>query len=250
MARVAGLLPVLRVDALRVARDRFLISLLVYLLGVSAAMRWILPRVASALRSRSDFDLEPLYPLLVSYFAVVLAALAVGVVGGMLLLETREDRTVRALLVSPLPLRSYVSGYCTVLTLLAAVVTVGEAAVIGLGLPPGRALVPVALVGGLGAPAIALYLATFAGNKIEAFAQMKLVGAAGLVPLGAWLIPLPWQYAACLFPPFWAVKAWWLAESGSGAAAWASCLVGGAVFSAAILNALTRRFHRVSRSSG
>jgi fluoroquinolone transport system permease protein len=248
VSRVAALLPVLRIDALRVARDRFLISLLVYLLGVSAAMRWILPSVARALRSRSGFDLEPLYPLLVSYFAVVLGALAVGVVGGMLLLEIREDRTVRALLVSPLPLRAYVAGYSTVLALLAAAVTAGEAAVIGLGLPPWRALVPVALIGGLAAPAISLYLATFAGNKIEAFAQMKLVGTAGLLPIGAWLLPLPWQYAACVFPPFWAVKAWWLAESGSPA--WAGWLVGGAILSSAVLRALTRRFNAASRSSG
>lgn len=248
MPRAAALLPVLEIDALRIVRDRFLISLLAYLLGVSAAMRWIIPSVARALMSRSGFDLEPVYPLLVSYFAVVLGSLAVGVVGGMLLLEIREDRTVRALLVSPLSLSAYVSGYSAVLALVAAVVTAGEAAVIGLGLPPWRALLPVALVGGLGAPAISLYLATFAGNKIEAFAQMKLVGTAGLVPIGAWLVPLPWQYVACVFPPFWAVKAWWLAESGSPG--WAWWLAGGAVLSTVVLRALTRRFNAVSRSSG
>lgn len=241
-----ALAALLRNDARRLARDRFLVGTAAYIVAVSIALRWVLPWAARALRARSGFELEPHYPVVVSYLVGILGAVMVGTIGGFLLIEAREERSLRALLVSPLPLRLYAAGGSAVLVVAAAGVILVEGAIVGLALPPWPAFVPIALVAGLAAPLGALFLAVFARNKVEAFALMKFVSLGALIPVAAAFLPQPWQYLACLFPPFWAVKAWWIAAAGGGG--WGWWLAGGALTSAAALALLLRRFARVARS--
>ena len=234
----------LRNDGRRLARDRFLLGTAAYIFAISVAMRWILPWTARAVRRRWGFELEPYFPVIVSYLLLVLGAIMVGMIAGFLLLESREERSIRALLVSPVSLRAYLGGASVVLTLIAGGVILVEGALVGLGLPPWPAFVLIALVGGSSAPLWALFLATFADNKVEAFVLMKFVGLGGLIPVGAAFLPLPWQYVACLFPPFWAVKAWWVAAAGGSG--WAWWLLGGVAISTVALFALSRRFEAVA----
>ena len=234
----------LRNDARRLARDRFLLGTGVYIFVISIAMRWILPWASRALRTRWGLELDPHYPVIVSYLVVVLGAVMVGMIAGFLLLESREERSIRALLVSPLRLRVYLGSVSVVMALIAGGVILAEGALIGLALPPWPAFVLIAVVGGLSAPIWALFLSTFAQNKVEAFVQMKFVGLGGLIPVGAAFLPIPWQYVACLFPPFWTVKAWWIAAEGGSD--WIWWLLGGVVISTGALLALFRRFEVVA----
>ena len=91
----------LRADSLRLRRDRFLIAITVYVLVITAVMRWLIPAITSRLMTESDFDLTLYHPLLVSYFIVQIAPLLPGLIGGFLLLESREDGTVKASVPSP-----------------------------------------------------------------------------------------------------------------------------------------------------
>ena len=100
----------LRTDGLRLLRDRFLIGVSVYIVAITVVMRWLLPAITVDLASDQNFDLAPYHPLLVSYLILQLAPFVPGIIGGFLLLESREDGTVKALLVSPNPLTSYVSS--------------------------------------------------------------------------------------------------------------------------------------------
>ena len=67
MSYARALQGLLRADARRVARDRFLLAAAGYLLGMAVVMRWVLPLMARAVRSRWSLELEPYYPLIVSY---------------------------------------------------------------------------------------------------------------------------------------------------------------------------------------
>jgi fluoroquinolone transport system permease protein len=242
MSRAWAVAGVLRNDARRIARDSFLVSSLVYILGSSAALRWVLPWIGRVVRTRWAVDLAPYYPLIVSYFAAVMSSLAVGLVGGFLLLESREDRTLWALAVSPLRLERYLITISSLTTLAAVGIVVAESWLIGLGLPPWPALLPVAAVGGLFAPIVAFSLAALASNKLEAFALMKLLGLVGAVPLAAYFLPPPWEYLGVIAPPYWALKAWWVAEAGGSG--WMLWLVGGAAVSAALVAVLARQLSR------
>ena len=210
---VAG---ILRADGLRVRRDQFLLGMTVYIIGISVALRWLLPWVAGELEARLDFDLVPYYPILVSYILVQLAPLLGAIIGGFLLIEGREDRMLKALLVAPVPLPMYLGVLCSVLIGASAALIVVEGAIIGLGLPPASALVGAAVAGAPAAGGLALLIATLAGSKTEAFAYMKIVGLGPVAASGFYFVPEPWQWLGVIYPPYAASKAYWVAEAGGG----------------------------------
>lgn len=236
----------LRADLIRVLRDRFLIGVTAYLIVMTVAMRWLLPAITRGIDSKWDFDLTPYHPLVVSYLIVQLAPLCPGIIGAFLLLESREDGTVRALLVAPYPFTSYLAVACTVMAAIAATLTVIQFVVIGLALPPGPALIGSALAGSLAAPLLALLVATVARNKIEAFAYMKLFGVGPLLATGAYFLPEPTQWLAALYPPYWASKAYWVAQAGGDL--WPLWVSGGLICSAAWLLLLPKLFLRAARN--
>ena len=231
----------LRTDLLRLARDRFLLGLLLMALGLAVAVRLILPAVAVEVEA---VDLAELYPLFVSYVVVCVASLMGGAVGGFLLLESREEATIRALAVTPVSLRTYLVLLCGTLVVSVAALAIVQAAAIGLGLPPWWIVLACGLCGSAFAPVLALLLAGVAGNKVEAFAIMKILGVAGMIPLGAWFLPETWQWTCAFYPPFLVSKAWWLAEAGAGA--WPLWLLASIPVTAAYLLLLGRHFERVA----
>ena len=234
----------LRTDAIRLRRDRFLVAITVYLLGIAVVMRWLLPAITSDLRSEANFDLTPYHSLVVSYLIVQIAPLLPGIIGGFLLLESREDGTVKALLVSPNPLTSYITVTCIAMIVTAAVLTVVEGEIIALALPPWPALVAVALVAAPAAPIFALLLAAVSNNKVQAFAYMKLFGLGPVFVMGAYFIPEPVQWLAAIYPPYCASKAYWVAESGGP---WPVWILAGLVTSTIWLGVLCRAYVNAAR---
>ncbi len=245
MTSTAAVMGMLRTDGLRVRRDRFLLGTAAYIVGISIAMRWALPWITDEVRRRLDFDLIPYHPLIVSHFVVQLAGLLGAVVGGFLLLEGREDRTVKALLVSPVPLSVYLGVVCSVLFVVSAALTIFEGAVIGIGLPPPIALIGAALAGAPAAGGLALLVAAVADTKTEAFAYMKIVGVAPVVASAFYFVPEPWQWLAAIYPPYAASKAYWVAEASTGN--WLLWAIVGLVGSAVWLPVLARFFLRAAR---
>ena len=237
---------VLRADGLRVVRDRFLVGIAVYILTLAVVMRWAIPWVGDELAKRWEFDLTPYYPLLVSHMVIQLAPFLFGIVGGFLLLESREERTLQAIMVSPFPLTVYLSVIGCVALVGATVLTLLETAIIGLARPPWMALFAAGAVGAVAGPALAVFVAAFAHNKVEAFAYMKFCGAAPLVASAAFFIPEPWQWLATIYPPYWASKAYWAAEA--GATTWTLWVALGLVTSIIWLGLLVRHFLRVTQT--
>ncbi|MEZ4428958.1 MAG: hypothetical protein R3A51_14870 [Nannocystaceae bacterium] len=243
LSRIA-IVGVLRVDGLRLVRDRFLLGMSAYLIGLSALMRWLLPWAAAELDARYGFQLTPYFALIVSHLVVVLAPFTVGVVGGFLLLESREDRTVRALLVTPVSLPSYLAVLTTVMIGAGALLTLAEAAIIGRALPPWGPLVAVAIAGAPAGAAWALYMAGVADDKVEAMVHLKIGATIALVPAGAYFLPGAWQWLGALHPSFWAMKGYWAAQAGEP---WLGWIVAAAIAGAAWLLALSRLFLRAAR---
>jgi fluoroquinolone transport system permease protein len=236
----------LRTDALRLRRDRFLIGISVYILEITVVMRWLLPELTTGIATNWEFDLTPYHPLLVSYFIVQLAPLLPGIIGAFLLLESREDGTVKALLVSLNPLTSYVSVVCVVMFATSVTLSVAQSQIIALALPPWPALIAVALATAPWAPVFALLIASIANNKVQAFAYMKLFGVGPLLVTGAWFLPEPWQWLTAIYPPYCASKAYWVAETGGGS--WPLWVLWGLVCSAAWVVALQRLYLRAARN--
>lgn len=235
----------LRADGLRLRRDRFLIGVSVYIIAVTVVMRWLLPAITADLASEQNFDLAPYHSLVVSYLILQLAPFVPGIIGGFLLLESREDGTVKALLVSPNPLTSYVSVVGVVMFVTSVVLTVAQGAIIGLALPPWPALIATALAAAPASAIWALSIAAFANNKVQAFAYLKLFGLGPALVLGAYFLPEPGQWLAAIFPPFCASKAYWVAEAGGSQ--WPLWVLAGLIGSAVWFVVLQRLYLRAAR---
>ena len=79
---------------------------------------------------------------------------------------------------------------------------------------PLLTLLPIAAVGAVAAPMLAFALGAFAANKVAGFAVVKVLNAVNLLPIAAYFIATPWQYAAGVFPTYWPMRALWSAAAG------------------------------------
>jgi fluoroquinolone transport system permease protein len=226
-------------DSRLLMRDPLLGWLMVLPLGLAVLLRVLIPMIEQAL-AQAGFALGPYHPLIASGYLMNAAGI-VGMVVGFLILDERDARTLNALRVTPLSMRRYL-GYR-----LAAPLIVGTAAVL-IGYPvtrltplPLATLMPIAIVGSLSAPTVALVLATFAPNKVAAFALVKVLNVVNLIPLIAYFIPMPAQLIAGVMPTYWPMRAVWAAAAGDS---WLPVLGAGFAMNAAALVVFAALFER------
>ena len=227
-------------DLRRLLRDEFLVGASLYIAAVMVGLRFGMPALDAALMERWSWNLDPYMPLIASYMAAALGGTLVGILGGLLLLEMREENTIAAILVAPWSVRRLLAAESAAAYGLGVGLILLQAYVAGVALPPMTLLLPIAMVFGLFAPIFMLTVATFASSKLEAFALLKIVSLLALAPAAAFFVPEPWQWGAAVFPPYGAMKAWWHAAAASGTV-W-PWLATGAVVQALWLLGLARRF--------
>jgi fluoroquinolone transport system permease protein len=230
------------IDLKNLRRDPLLVWLPVVPLFPALLVRWGVPPLAAWLETEFDFALVPYYPLIMSFLAVLTPSFA-GMITGFLLLDERDDRTLTALLVTPLSLNGYLTYRMGAPLLLGSVMTLLVLPLAGLISLPFAQTVAVVLLGALIAPLLALFLAAFAENKVVGFALMKTLNGILILPAVAYLAPANWQWAAGLIPTFWPLKTYWLAAESSGAF-WPAIAAGLAINLIAVYF-LLQRFHRV-----
>ena len=231
------------VDLKNLRRDPMLVWMPVVPIVVALAIRWGVPLSAELVSGAAGIDIRPWYPLFMSGFAVMMPGL-VGVVVGFLLLDERDEGVLDALLVTPLPEWAYL-GYRSFLPLLAGIfMTLVAYPMAGLVPLSFGHLAAAAVLGGFGAPFMAMLLATYADNKVTGFAIMKLLNGLQILPLLAYFVREPWQYLAGLWPGYWPMKIVWLAAAGE-TITWQPWV--GLIVNIAAVGLLLMRFRRVVR---
>ena len=242
-ATTHGLLTAYRVfgpvDVKNVRREDLLIWLTSAMGGVFLMFRYGVPALAGLLDARLGFDLTPCYDLIMSVYVGAAAGMA-GMVIGFLLLDERDENTLTALLVTPLPIGSYLAYRITLPLVLGFIVTCLTYPLVGLAPLPPFDLVVVAALASFGAPLTALFLAVFAENKITGLALTKVLNTINMLPVLAYFVGSNWQLAAGLVPAYWPMKVVWLAAAGEPYA-WQG--VAGVVVNAAAVWLLLRRFN-------
>lgn len=245
MRAVAALRSLGAIDARNVARDSLLrwIAVLTPVFGL--LFRFGVPPVAVALERRLGFDLVPYYPLLMSFLPLVAAGM-MGTVVGFLLLDQRDDGTLTALLVTPLSLGDYLRYRLSGVIMVSAVFGAVMVPLAGLVDTTPMQVVVSAVVAALLAPIYALFLGTFAANKVQGFALVKGVGVVFVPCVVAYFVTGPWQNAFGVVPHYWPLKVYWLFDEGAVGRALVYALVGVA-WQGALLMLLVRRFSHVVR---
>lgn len=236
-----------RHDARLIGRDRFLLFMLLFVVYIAVILRYGLPWANAFLAEQGllpgetmTISLSDLYPMLVAFFALFDGALLPGAVFGFMLIDEKDDRTLEAMLVTPVPFERYVGYRVAVPAILGFVVILAMMLCIGQALLPWWQLTLIAAGASLGAPIAALGFAVYAENKVQGFALSKFGGIAGWAILIGWFVPEPWQWLIGLFPPFWISKAYWMAFD--GAAFWWAALLAGIVLQAGLIGWLIKRF--------
>ena len=231
------------IDAQSIARDSLLRWMVVLAPAIGLVFRFGAPRIDGMLERELGFDLTPYFPLLMSFLPLVAAGLA-GTVAGFLLLDQRDDRTLTAILVTPLRLGGYLRYRLTAVILLSAALGAIMVPLAGLSDTTLLQLVVSAVVAAPLAPIYALFLGTFAANKVQGFALAKAIGVVFVPCVAAYFVTGPWQSAFGLLPHYWPLKVFWLFDEEATAAAMGHALLG-LVWQGTVLAMLVRRFSRV-----
>ena len=222
-------------------RDPLLVMLVLAPVIWTTAVAVLTPRVTTMLDDRYGFDLVPYYPLILTGFLLLTSIIIAGALAAFLILDEVDAGTLVALRVTPVPLSTFF-GYraATVIAVTTAYVmtTLSFSGI----LRPGMLaeLLPIGVLAGMSAVVTLLLIIVMAGNKIQGLAAVRGLGMliAGL-PCLPWFIDSAWGLAFGLLPPYWAAKAFWVAnEDGT----WWPYLVAGVVYNVAIAWPLFRRF--------
>jgi fluoroquinolone transport system permease protein len=234
-------LALLRLDARNLVRDPMLLLITCLPVLVATLMRFLVPFISGLLMNHLNFNLTPYYPIITSFF-FMLAPLMYGWVIGFMLLDERDENILEYISVTPLGKSGFLSyrmGLPVVLSFAMAFVLV---AVIGLVPFSPLRILPAALLAAIEAPILALFLAAFAGNKVEGMALGKGIGTIFLAPLAALYISPPIQYLFGVLPPYWVAKLF--LETNAGLWPFTLLITAGLVAHAFWLILMLRKFNR------
>lgn len=231
------------IDAHSIGRDAMLRWMIFIPFVMALAVRWVLPPLVGAAQGWLGIDLAAYYPPLMGYMVLLIVPYFWGAIIGFLLLDQRDEQTLTALQVTPLPLRGYLAYRLTVPALAATLTTLLVMPITGLFDLPWWGYPLLALGVAPMAPLAALALAALAQNKVQGLALMKAAGIVLMPPLIAYFLPPAWQIPFAVAPTWWPAQALWHLQSGS---VWFWLfLVGGLLYAGALLAWLARRFDGV-----
>jgi fluoroquinolone transport system permease protein len=227
-------------DSRMLWRDPLLGWILALPIALALLLRPLIPGAQEALLAGAGFDLTPYYPLVMGGYLMTAPGM-VGMVIGFLFLDERDARTLTALRTTPLSMRHYLAYRVALPLLLGTISTLIGYPLTGLTPLSLPSLLPIVVVSSFSAPLLALVLAVSAPNKVAGFAVVKVLNAVNLLPIVAYFVPRPLQFAAGVFPTYWPMRALWSAAAGE---AYSGYLVIGGVTSLLALLVVARLFDR------
>jgi fluoroquinolone transport system permease protein len=228
-------------------RDPLLRWLLFLPVLIAVVLRCGVPFARARLLEQLAFDLQPYYPLLMS-FIVVTMPLLVGFVIGFLLLDQRDERTLVALQVTPLSLNGYLVYRLSAPMIASSLISLVVLPMTGLMELAYWQFFLITLAAAPIAPLIALLLAAIAQNKVQGFALSKGMGVILVPPLVAYFVAMPWQLAYAIAPTYWPVKLYWLLQAGEPG--WLVFLVAGLLYQGLVVWGLVKWFNKSMQSGG
>jgi fluoroquinolone transport system permease protein len=229
-------------DFKNIRRDSLLNWLMVMPFIIAIFIRLFAPMVAPYVTRYISVDQFTI--IMISYFMVLMIPAMFGAVIGFVLLDEKDDNTLTALQVTPLSLNGYFLYRVALPMCLSIIFTLICIPLAGILSVPVVPLIPITCLASLEAPIVALYMASFAKNKVQGFALMKFLGVVLIAPLVAYiLIQSNWQLLVGVLPTYWPLKCFWVMMEGS-TNYWVYLAVG-FVYHSIVLLALLNRFSTV-----
>lgn len=231
------------IDIRSVRRDSLTSWMIFIPFMMALLLRYGVPPLNARLLEEYNFDLVAYYPVLLAYFFIGMCPMVFGVVIGFLLLDEKDDQTLTALQVTPLPLNSYLIYRISIPILLTFGLMFALFPLANLTPFNARTILLSAIAAAPMAPMLSLMLASFAQNKVQGFALMKLVGLVLFVPIIAYFAPAGWELAFGVFPTYWPMKVYWLLYAGE-TNVWLYVVIA-VVYQLLVTALLAKRFYKV-----
>jgi len=242
-----------RNDARLIGRSSMLIGVILFLILIALTLRFGMPWLNVYLAEHAVLPSENIsksladfYPLIVAFMVIFSSAAIAGFIFGFVLLDEKEDNTIKAMLVTPVPFNQFVMFRVGSPTLLAFFAVVGVMLCVNQALVPLWQLLLIAAGASLVAPTTTLFLAIFAENKLQGFVYGKFISLVGWIIILGWFVAEPWQWLFGLFPPFLITKSYWMALQGDGQ--WWSVLLAGTLMQVVLNYYLVQRFNKIAYS--
>jgi fluoroquinolone transport system permease protein len=233
------------IDRRSITRDPLLRWILLLPLLLALGLRWVGPRLIGQLGEAIGFPLAPHYLPLVGFAMLAMVPMLVGTVVGFLLLDQRDDETLSALRVTPMPIGVYLAYRLAAPMLVSTLVSIALVPLAGLNVAATGLVLGAAAAAPL-APIYALALAGLAANKVQGFAMMKALNVLVVPPIAAYFLPA-WEWAFYWAPTYWPAAVFWAVLDGSGAGL---PLAAGLAVHILVIAALLRLFQRRLDLSG
>ena len=229
-------------DLRNILREPMLLFALLGPLFLSLAMRWGLPMMTIYLGPY--VNLAMYYPLIL-VFVLLIAAMLTGMVTGFLLLDERDDQVYMTLIVTPLGKEGYTLYRIVLPMIISFFYVIIALPIVGVRQIPIGSLVPIALLAGMEAPIMALFLAGFAGNKVEGLALSKGFGLFMIPPIASYFVKSKWALLAGLSPFYWPMQVFLTLGERSGVHQF--YILGGLLIHSMLLYGLINRFIRTMK---
>lgn len=188
-------------DLKNIIRDSTLAPILFAPLLILLFARFAPPLTEIWLKKQFGFDLSP-YFILINIFFAGLPSFLFGMMFGFLILEEKEAGIIEAISVSPGGKNGYLLYKLSAPTLLSffffILIFTGSA----LSHFKLAKVLTASAVSCLSAPLLALFLASFASNRVEGLALGKASGLILLGPFIAFFTAPPWVYTGLILPIF------------------------------------------------
>src|SRR6478672_6652336 len=120
-----------KADAKGVGRDPMLRWMILMPVGLALAVRWFFPVVLGRLGELFKIDLMTYYHVIASYVLLLITPILYGIVVESLFLDQRDDGTLTALRVTPVPLRGYMAYRLALPMLISWVMTLAAFGIAG-----------------------------------------------------------------------------------------------------------------------
>jgi fluoroquinolone transport system permease protein len=231
------------IDLRSIRRDSLLSWMILMPFVITLVLRLGLPLVQSWIFELTEFDLRPYYPLILAVYLVLLTPMLFGMLVGFLLLDERDNETLTALQVTPLPMTTYIAYRLLIPMILSFILTFLMYPLVNIAQLDWADLVLMAVTAAPAGPLLALFIAGFAENKVQGFALLKGLGGVLMLPVLAFFVPGKAQLLFGVLPTYWPIKVYWLLEANQGDP-WSFILVG-LLYQLVLIGILLRRFSRV-----
>lgn len=214
-------------DMRNVARNKLLALLAFMPLIVAVIYRFIVPdeaALAEIAGDRFSVELEAIRPLIVTALNnlhallmaifVGLSASMIGAVYGLLLVEEREEQLMPSLRVMPVSFATYMIARMALPTLAAMIVTVVAYPIAGMAPLPFPKVFAIAAAGATLVPVMTLGVVAFAPGRIAALALVRIFSLFAVLPVVAWFISPPAEWAFAPIGAYWQMRALWAGLAG------------------------------------